>query len=518
MLSKDDLVLIGTLLLENRTSREIRQAFKIGNGKLTRFRMILDEHSLTAEDLKEVDEKWLQSQLYDGRGSYDASRPLPDFEKLYRKLHVRRMHDTLKLEWLSYKTDYPDGYQYSQFCHYYRCWEKEAHPDASATAPIRRSPGEFMYIDWVGDTPPLVRDPSNPEKRCKVHILVTTLGLSSKTFAVAQPDEKSERFVDGVVRALEFYGARPRYFRPDNMKTAVTSNTPEGLVLSSAMKDVQNHYNIPVLPTRPIAPKDKATVERAVQIIEKEFLAKNSEVVFETFGDLNQSLMIVLDQLNSRPKKPENKSRNELFNTIDLPAMRSLDCEPFQVKKMVRRKVERNCHVKYGDFYYSVPFRYIGENVILKISDHDIIVYDQGNKEIAEHNLVSEDGNRYITDPEHLPSQHRAYAEISRKNADDYLKSAEEIGPNTRMVVDSLLKRSRYPEQEFRTVSGLIHFCDGKPRGLVEEAADYCLKYARISLKSFKETFSRLEKKSAEKTDKGSLPEHSNVRGEGYYR
>lgn len=57
MLSKDDLVLIGTLLLENRTSREIRQAFKIGNGKLTRFRMILDEHSLTAEDLKEVDEK-----------------------------------------------------------------------------------------------------------------------------------------------------------------------------------------------------------------------------------------------------------------------------------------------------------------------------------------------------------------------------------------------------------------------------------------------------------------------------
>jgi transposase len=31
----------------------------------------------------------------------------------------------LDLLWREYKEQYPDGYQYSQFCWLYRCWQKK---------------------------------------------------------------------------------------------------------------------------------------------------------------------------------------------------------------------------------------------------------------------------------------------------------------------------------------------------------------------------------------------------------
>lgn len=72
------------------------------------------------------------------------------------------------------------------------------------------------------------------------------------------------------------------------MKTAVTGSTADQLVLSTAMEDLQDYYDTPVLPARPHAPKDKATVERAVQIIEKESIATSAQIVFESFGDSNK--------------------------------------------------------------------------------------------------------------------------------------------------------------------------------------------------------------------------------------
>lgn len=50
----------------------------------------------------------------------------------------------------------------------------------------------------------MVRDPENPEKKQKVHVFVTTLGVSSKTFAIALPDEKTPRFLYGMNQAVAF--------------------------------------------------------------------------------------------------------------------------------------------------------------------------------------------------------------------------------------------------------------------------------------------------------------------------
>lgn len=117
--------------------------------------------------------------------------------------------------------------------------------------PIDRMPGKYMYLDWVGDRPPLVKDPDHEGKLLKVHFFVTTVGYSSLTFAKAYPDEKTDKVADAVVSSLSYCGKIPEALRPDNMKTAVISNSRKGLVLSPLMLDLGEFYSVKVLPARP---------------------------------------------------------------------------------------------------------------------------------------------------------------------------------------------------------------------------------------------------------------------------
>ena len=83
-----------------------------------------------------------------------------------------------------------------------------------------------MYIDWVGDQPELLTDPATGEIH-KVHVFATTLGFSSRVYAEVFLDEKLPSFITGVVHALEYYGAVPKYLVPDNLKTAEYSAVAE---------------------------------------------------------------------------------------------------------------------------------------------------------------------------------------------------------------------------------------------------------------------------------------------------
>ena len=64
------------------------------------------------------------------------------------------------LLWQEYKAQYPDGYQYSQFCHLYRQW-------AGRIDPVMRQEhraGEKMFVDYAGQTIG-VYDPTSKKTR-----------------------------------------------------------------------------------------------------------------------------------------------------------------------------------------------------------------------------------------------------------------------------------------------------------------------------------------------------------------
>lgn len=82
--------------------------------------------------------------------------------------------------WDEYIDANPDGYRYSRFCDLYRSWE--AH--LPATMCQIHLGGDKLFVDYAGDTVPVLVDPRTGRMR-GAHIFVAVMGGSSRSFACA---------------------------------------------------------------------------------------------------------------------------------------------------------------------------------------------------------------------------------------------------------------------------------------------------------------------------------------------
>jgi transposase len=104
-----------------------------------------------------------------------AAKPLPDFDYLYQELKAHKKFNlTLDLLWREYQEQYPDGYQYSQFCELYRRFQKKL--DYSMRQDHRG--GEKLFVDY-GEGLSLV-DPQSG-KPISTQIYVAVWGASNYT-------------------------------------------------------------------------------------------------------------------------------------------------------------------------------------------------------------------------------------------------------------------------------------------------------------------------------------------------
>jgi transposase len=67
---------------------------------------------------------------------------------------VERKHVTLQILWDEYIEQNPEGYRYSRFCELYRGWVSHV----SVTMRQRHAGGEKLFVDYAGDTVPVIID------------------------------------------------------------------------------------------------------------------------------------------------------------------------------------------------------------------------------------------------------------------------------------------------------------------------------------------------------------------------
>lgn len=134
---------------------DIRTRYSIGNSTITDIKKKFKTMDVTLKQLHSMTPKMVEQMFYPNAHPRKEA-PLPDFEKVYKKLTDKNSKANLYFIWIDYKKLYPDGYQYTQFKHYFKQWLDENHLESNLRMAINRVPGEIMYIDWVGDTLDLV--------------------------------------------------------------------------------------------------------------------------------------------------------------------------------------------------------------------------------------------------------------------------------------------------------------------------------------------------------------------------
>ena len=267
----------------------IQNRYHIGSGTVQLILKRFESSGFSLEDLKSKEPSQVEEFFYPPDNHRQKDIPLPDFALYFDRIHSKGSKVNIAYCWLEYKQQHPDGYEQSQFYELYNRYVEKNFGKPNSKMAVERVPGEKMYIDWVGDQPYLLTNPETGEVT-KVHIFVTTLGLSSLIYAEAFLDEKLHSFITGTVNAIHFYGGITKYLVPDNLKTAVIKHTKDELILQSAYSDLEEFYNTIVLPPPARKPKGKATVENHVRYLETHLVEKLKESTYTTLSELNSAI------------------------------------------------------------------------------------------------------------------------------------------------------------------------------------------------------------------------------------
>lgn len=490
--------------------REIGSRIKAGHSAVQTIQRRWKESGKTVNEIQSMNESELLALIYPG-STRRPSKPLPDFEKIYKEVVSKENKKDIYFFWEKYRLEHPDGYMYTQFCEYFRRYIKDNHPEKLAVMRLNRRPGENLYIDWAGDTLDLVRDPKNPDKLQKAHFFVTTLGHSSMLFCEAFPDEKENSFIQGTVDAIHFYGAIPRVLKPDNAKTAVIKHTDDDVVINAAFLELEDYYGVTIVPAPPLKPKGKSTVENGVNWVERKVLEELRGKTYSSFKQLNQEIIEIVNRLNEKKKKGEFKGRRQLFEEIDKPKMRPLTQQPYRVCEIRAFTLSDEYFVKVDGNYYSVPYQYLFKTLLVHHDNEDVWITTESNEEIARHKKDWSGPGQYITIDDHMPSAHKFYKEINDSNIQTYYDWASRIGPSMRTFIERVLHHTNAaPETYFRSCKGILHTAKTNP-ALGEEVAAECLKNNHIGYRYFTKKFKEREKET-------KSFQNSNVRGKDYYK
>jgi len=429
----------------------------------------------------------------------------PNWALIHKDL--RRKGVTRKLLWIEYKEEDPDFYSYSQFCEFYNRWSGKLNP----MMRINHKAGEKLFVDYAGLTMVYTNALTGEEK--KAYVFVAALGASSRIYAEAQISQALNSWIGGHVRAFEYFGGVTEILVPDNTKTGVTSPCFYEPAINPTYHEMSKHYNTAVIPTRVRHPKDKAKVECGVQVVEYWVIAPLRNRQFFSIEEINQAIKVKLEELNARKMRHLEKSRNELFEELDKPALRPLPERPFELAEWKRAKVGIDYHVEFNRHYYSVPYTLIQKNVDIRATDHIVEVF-YNTKRVSSHKRDDTPG-RYSTHPEHMPESHRQYTEW---NPERFIRWAEKSGSTTAQMVKAILSSRRHREQGYRSSLGLMRMETRYGKDRLEAACKRALLFGLHSYKGVKNILEPgLDKVPLDEPVITESKTHPNIRGTKYY-
>ena len=450
----------------------------------------------------------LESLLYPAAESSSArpKRPLPDWENVRSELS--RKHVTRRLVWEEYREAQPEGVRYSQFCERYRQWLRHVDP----VMRIERKAAEKLFVDWSGDSIGVI-DPVTGEIH-QTQLFVAVLGASSYLYAEATQTQQLQDWIMAHVRAIDFLGGVPELLIPDNTKTAVERPCYYQPTIHRTYADMAAHYGMAILPARVRHPKDKAPVEAGVLHAQRRILGKLRNRQFFSLADLNEAIAAEVEAINEAPFQKLEGSRRSQFEEIDRPALRPLPPTAYEYAQWLSARAGVNYHIEVEKHFYSVPHKLMRRKLDVRLSASTVEVFYRGERVASHQRSFRKYG--YTTVAEHMPSNHRLYAEWNPERIE---KWAASVGESVALVCGGIMRSRPHPEQGFRACLGIMRLVKLYEKDRCEAACQRALAAGAVSYRSIESILRRgLDRMPLfSQATPDPLPNHEHIRGPEYY-
>ena len=488
------------------SQRSVARSLGLAQGTVSKYLNRTRRAGLTWPLPPELDDDVrLENRLYPPPSDLPSDdRPQPDWAVVHREL--RRPSVTLMLLWEEYCDTTSDGFSYSWFCERYKEWAGRLKP----TLRQIHVAGEKLFVDYSGHTMEVIDGLTG--EVLTAQIFVAVLGASNFTYAEATFTQSLPDWISSHVRAFSFFGGVARQTVSDNLKAGITRACFHEPMVNRTYADLARHYKTAILPARPYHPRDKAKVEVGVQIVGRWILARLRDRRFFSLAALNEAIRGLLIDLNNRALRSWGRSRRQLFDELDRPALTPLPDEPYEYAEWKRCRINLDYHVEIAKHYYSVPHSLVRQEVEARITQKTVEIFLRG-KRVASH-LRSTLPHRPTTVAEHMPSSHRRYRDWTHERI---RRDAAKIGPDADTLIDVILRSRPHPEQGFRSAIGILGLVKRYGSERVDAA---CARALLLNARSYKSVATILKNgtnKTTPPAQETPILFHSNIRGRSYY-
>ena len=190
------------------SNRAIGRALQVSNSTVGAYLKRAKQAGMSWPLEKDLSEEQVFQRLFpENPAPPENTRPEPDWEVV--KQELKRKGVTLKLLWLEYQEQHPEGYKYTQYCVKYREWAKRQ----QVRGRFLHRGGEVMEVDYAG-VKMTITDPQSGETS-QAAVFVASMVASSYIYAEVQANEQKENWLSGHVKAFEFFGI---FYKPIYVK------------------------------------------------------------------------------------------------------------------------------------------------------------------------------------------------------------------------------------------------------------------------------------------------------------
>jgi len=260
-------------------------------------------------------------------------------------------------------------------------------------AYVRRTfhPGEAAEVDWANCGSIEVGG-----RKRRLSAFVMTLCYSRMVYLEFTFSEGLEEFLRCHQNAFSFIGGCPRKLLYDNLRTVVLARAAGEIRWNPRFMDFAGHYLFQPVACNPASGWEKGRVERTIQYIRSNFLLGRS---FGALEEINAEAVGWRDEkANRRIHKTTGKRPVDLF-ADDKARLLALPQGAYDTRILRSVKVTPDCRVTFENNTYSVPPRYVDQELVLRASPAQVTVYD-GPTIVARHHR-SYDTHQDVLDPDH---------------------------------------------------------------------------------------------------------------------
>lgn len=501
------------LLNSGHSSRNIARQLSISRNTVDYYKKQFKLSESTFSALLELSEQELSKIVFRQQSGvkkddrYERLAPLiPHFIDELKRRGVTRF-----LLWQEYKSKDTSSYSYQQFCEHLNTFLEVK----SATMHLEHKPGERAEFDFAGGKMSYINPETGEVIECP--IFVSVLPYSGYSFALALPDATQKNLMPALDKCMEYFQGVPASVLTDNMKQVVKKTSRYEPLFTDLADQWSLHYNTSLLAARPAKPKDKATVEKTVDLVYKRVFAPLRNHIFKSLAELNFHILKQVHAHNNMLYQKKALSRRELFLLHEKELLRPLPADRFEIKYTIKAKISRDYHLTLGEdgHHYSVPYRYIGKQVTAVYTSDYVEIYHNSDR-IAYHRRDYRK-NKFTTLPQHMPEQHKKYKERLGWDVAYFVGKAADIGPSTQQVITKITSAAHITEQTYRTCIGILRLEGKYGKDRLEAACKVALRGAACNYGIISSILLNNRDKLESQLVDHPIPIHENIRGKQTY-